>query len=477
MQNPDVGLREIGALEAEAMRAAQTGRTQDAAQLWRRILELDPRHERTLAMLGQLAFRQGDWQGARGLLQRLVEVNGTDPKHWLNLALAARNANDMAGEEAAIHRALSLDPMDLLALILRADLLERQGKTHLAAAAHRAVATVAPPMDRLHPDLKAAVARALAFGEKYNGEFAAFMDQYLDATYKEHAGENLKRFRDSLDIMLGRKKRYDSQSQIYHFPYLAPIEFFDRADFPWLDALEAGTDAIRDEFLQILATEEGFTPYIAYPDDVPHNQFAELNHSPRWSAFHLYKMGKLVEENAARAPTTMRLLAGAPQPDQPGRTPAAMFSLLKPKTRIPAHTGVTNVRLVTHLPLIIPEGCEFRVGNDVRQWVPGKAWVFDDTIEHEAWNGSDTLRVVLLFDVWHPHLTPPERAMITSLMAGMNAYTGGGLGSVSFLLIIAEKKSGEPKLAAGSAVTDADAVRLDQNFAVTLKKINRPSES
>ncbi len=101
-----------------------------------------------------------------------------------------------------------------------------------------------------------------------------------------------------------------------------------------------------------------------------------------------------------------------------------MFSLLKPKTRIPPHNGVTNVRLVTHLALIIPDGCGFRVGNQSRQWVPGKAWVFDDTIEHEAWNDSDKLRVVLIFDIWHPQLTPPERAMITALAAGVQAFAG-----------------------------------------------------
>ncbi|HEX3632515.1 MAG TPA: aspartyl/asparaginyl beta-hydroxylase domain-containing protein, partial [Casimicrobiaceae bacterium] len=218
--------------------------------------------------------------------------------------------------------------------------------------------------------------------------------------------------------------RYDSQSAIYHYPNLAPVEFFDRALFPWLDPIEAATDQIRDEFLAVLQTEEGFTPYITYPDEVPQNQFAELNNSPRWSALHLYKLGQLVEENAAKCPATMRALEHAPQPDQPGRTPAAMFSLLRPRTRIPAHNGVTNSRLVTHLPLIIPEGCRFRVGSDTRQWVPGKAWVFDDTIEHEAWNDSDRLRVVLIFDIWHPDLTPPERAMITAMMAGMNAFVG-----------------------------------------------------
>ena len=135
-------------------------------------------------------------------------------------------------------------------------------------------------------------------------------------------------------------------------------------------------------------------------------------------------MGMTVEENAAKCPRTMEALAHAPQPDMPGRTPSAMFSLLKPKTRIPPHHGVTNARLVTHLPLIVPEACGFRVGNDVRQWSPGQAFVFDDTIEHEAWNESGKLRVVLIFDIWHPLLTPAEREMITALTAGLDAFVG-----------------------------------------------------
>ena len=431
MQTPNTRVQEINALEAGAARAAQAGREDEAVSIWGRILQIDPNHARTLAALGQRAFRKGDMQSARVAFQRLVDTDGSDPQQWIRLAVTCRNLGDEQGQESALQRALSLDPADLAGLILRANLLERQGKTHEAARAFGAVAAVAPPVERLHPELQPAVAQALANAEKYNRDCAAFLDQYLDPYLKDLAGENLKRFRDSLDIMVGRKKRYDSRSVIYHYPNLAPIEFFDRADFPWLDSFEAATDEIRNEFLEVLATEEGFTPYITYPPDVPHNQFAELNNSPRWSAFHLYRMGSPVEENAARCPVTMKLLDGAPQPDQPGRTRAAMFSLLKPRTRIPPHTGVSNVRLVTHVPLVIPENCSFRVGNETRQWVPGKAWVFDDTIEHEAWNDSDKLRVILLFDIWHPHLAPSERALIAALAAGINAFTAGAVGPES----------------------------------------------
>jgi aspartyl/asparaginyl beta-hydroxylase (cupin superfamily)/cytochrome c-type biogenesis protein CcmH/NrfG len=422
MQNYQGKSPEIDALETAAARAAQAGREEDAMRLWSGILAIDPNHARTLATLGQRAFRQGDMQGARAAFQRIVDTDGSDAQQWIHLAVTCRNLKDEQAEEKAIQRALSLDPTDLVALILRADLLERKGKMHEAAIAQSRVATVSPSLERLRPELRPAVSRALAQVETYNKRYGAFLDEYLEPYSRQFAGENLKRFHDSVDIMVGRKKRFDSQSLLYHYPCLAPIEFFDRAEFPWLDPIEAATDEIREEFLAILRAEEGFTPYITYPPDVPHNQFAELNNSPRWSAFHLYKMGKLVEENAATCPRTMQALAGAPQPDQPGRTPSAMFSLLQPKTRIPAHTGVTNVRLVTHLPLIVPEGCGFRVGNDTRQWAPGRAWVFDDTIEHEAWNDSDKLRVVFIFDIWHPQLTPPERAMITALAAGISAF-------------------------------------------------------
>jgi aspartate beta-hydroxylase len=425
MQIGQDALREIGALEAQAVQAGHLGRDDEAARLWSHIVELDPDHLRAWTALGQRAFRSGDMQAARAAFDRATAADGSDPRQWINLALACQKLNDETGEERAIREALTRDPHELIALILRANLCERQGKTHDAALAYGAVATVSPPLERLHPDLRPAVSHAVAYREKYNREFASFIDGYLESHFSRFAGENLKRFRDSLDIIVGRKKRYDSRSESYHFPSLAPIEFFERADFPWLDAMEAATDDIRDEFLAVLATEEGFTPYISYPKDLPSNQFAELNNSPRWSAFHLYKMGRRVDDNAAKCPHTMSALEHAPQPDQPGRTPAAMFSLLTPKTRIPPHNGVTNVRLVTHLPLIIPEGCGFRVGNDTRRWVRGRAWVFDDTIEHEAWNDSDKLRVVLIFDIWHPHLTPPERAMITALTAGVQAFSQG----------------------------------------------------
>ena len=413
---------EIGQLTFRANKALEVGNEQEALRAWERILHMVPNHIQTLNALGKHALNKGEISAAASAFQRVVNVDGKDPQQWISLAVAHRALNNEAAEESAIQAALKVDASDLLALIMKADLLNRKGNRHSAALAFGAAAKVAPNLDQLHPSLRPSVEHARQYKKNYDDAQGSFLDDYLAPHLAMLQGENLSRFRTSLDIMVGRKKRYDSQSMMFHYPNLQPIEFFEREEFPWLAQIENGTDTIRDEFINILQMEEGFTPYLEYGEGLPLNQFAELNNSPKWSAFHLYKNGHLQAENAAKCPNTMALLAHAPQPVQLNRTPSAMFSLLKPKTHIPPHTGVSNVRLVTHIPLIIPDDCGLRVGNQTRPWELGKAMIFDDTIEHEAWNNSDKLRVVLIFDIWHPHLSLAEREMVTQLALGLEAF-------------------------------------------------------
>ena len=150
-------------------------------------------------------------------------------------------------------------------------------------------------------------------------------------------------------------------------------------------------------------------------------QWKGLNHSLDWTAVHLIARGERVEANARHCPKTMALLGQLPQPELAGDAPNAMFSLLKPRTTIPPHHGIANFRLVCHVPLIVPPDCWFRVGGETRAWEVGKAFVFDDTMEHEAANDSDELRVVMIFDVWHPGLSALERSAIQAMLAGQPA--------------------------------------------------------
>ena len=102
----------------------------------------------------------------------------------------------------------------------------------------------------------------------------------------------------------------------------------------------------------------------------------------------------------------------------------ALAAGIEPGARIPPHHGVMNARLICHLPLILPPGCGFRVGGETRAWREGELLVFDDSIEHEARNDGDELRVVLIFDVWNPLLEPAERDMVKAMAAAAREFSG-----------------------------------------------------
>jgi aspartyl/asparaginyl beta-hydroxylase (cupin superfamily) len=150
-------------------------------------------------------------------------------------------------------------------------------------------------------------------------------------------------------------------------------------------------------------------------------KWSGLDHSLDWGAIFLWEYGQPNQPVIDRCPATASALEALPRSNIPGRAPSAFFSMLKPRTRIPPHTGVTNTRAIIHLPLIVPEGCGFRVGGETRPWIVGKPFAFDDTIEHEAWNDSDELRAVLIFDVWNPHLTPREQDAIARYYGAADA--------------------------------------------------------
>jgi aspartyl/asparaginyl beta-hydroxylase (cupin superfamily) len=51
--------------------------------------------------------------------------------------------------------------------------------------------------------------------------------------------------------------------------------------------------------------------------------------------------------------------------------------------------------------------------------------VFDDSIEHEAWNSSNEPRVILIFDIWRPELSEEERGLVAALLEAVDSYGGG----------------------------------------------------
>ena len=417
----------VRSLIEAAERAAAAGQADEVARLLGQAQLSGPDHPLVLNALGMRALRNGNPGGARDLLQRAVQADARSPGLWLNLALSCRSLKDPAAEMAALEQALATDPYFFLAHLQKAMLLERQGKPKEAALAFQAFLQCAPTSGNIPAPLQAAMAHARAAVQANSAALESWLRDRLRDSRTRLESERLDRFDACLDIVLGKKRVYTQQPTFMNFPHLPAIQFYERADFGWLAAVEAATDDIRAELLGVLAGQaDGFVPYVANPEGTPLNQWKELNHSRRWSAYYLWREGSEVAEHVARCPKTAAVMAQAPLADVHDHAPTVFFSLLEPNTRIPAHTGVTNTRLVVHLPLVIPRGCGFRVGYDTREWHPGKAWVFDDTIEHEAWNQSDEPRAVLIFDIWNPFLTAAERELVRVATQAIGDYHRSG---------------------------------------------------
>jgi len=377
----------------------------------------------TLAAAAQ-ALRCGDALSARQHFARAVAAGRTDAATLMGLAIACRATGDHEGVLSTTDRLLKAEPRNVRALILRGDALVARNESRSASSFYLAALRIAASAGQPPADLAPELDRVRRTCEQLTADYSNYLltrmqDKGFDPQHSS------RRFAQSLDIVLGKKQVYVQEPKYYYFPGLPQIQFYDNADFPWIPALEQATQSIRDELLQVVNEPGAFAPYVTGDANRAAKTQAGMLNNPDWSAFYLWKNGEPVAANVARFPATMQALADVPFSVVPNRSPSILFSLLRPRAHIPAHNGLVNTRLICHLPLIVPGRCTFRVGNEVRQWSEGKAWLFDDTIEHEAWNETDQTRVILLFDVWRPELSAEERSLVVSLFETIDAHDGG----------------------------------------------------
>ena len=378
--------------------------------------------EETLEQAADRAAAAGQFTAARSLLEQAVESNEAGFELWIKLSAMRKASGDLNGALTAIDRALALSPLDFSALLSRAVILDGLGDPNAGEEYGNAIAQLSPD-DVVPPHMMPAVEHARRCRDAYRRtleeRLIAALPAHLDPTERARA-ERLISNRSR------RTRHFHQEPSEFHYPGLPEIEFHPPEQFPRLTALEQATPEIRAEFDALIAAEAAeMVPYIQYPDRVPMRQWKELNHNPNWTAIHLLQNGRRIDANARHCPRTLEAIAHMGQPDVRGASPNAMFSLLAPRTRIPPHTGVANTRLVCHLPLIVPDGCGFRCGAITREWRIGEAFVFDDTIEHEAWNDSGELRVVLIIDLWPPALGERDRDVVAAVIGASGATFAG----------------------------------------------------
>ncbi len=376
-----------------------------------------------IANAGIEAFRRGETASARQAFETVTASGRGSAQLWLVLAQCCDLQDDRPAARRALDRVLQLDADNPYALVMQGEIHTRDGDDRAAVSWYERALASANGRVNLPADLIARLQRADAERTAATDRFFGAMQASLTAAGGD-ADAAGPRFAEALAIISGRSAPQLQQPTSFYFPGLPQQAFYDPADFDWTAGLMAATAAIKAEALAMMADAGALQPYAEQPRDRP-PRANELFGDPRWSACHLMK-GGVRTANAARCPATMAALQGLPIPVIKDRSPMALFSILAPGMHIPPHHGMLNTRLICHLPLLVPPNCRLRVGNYTRDVREGEMLIFDDSIEHEAWNDSNAPRAILLFEIWRPELTTSERAALKIIFESVVGYSGDG---------------------------------------------------
>lgn len=415
-------------LAAQAQDLLRQGRISEAESAFARVLETVPDHVEALNVLALSAMRRGQPRRALELLQRAVQSDSQDAlsRHHLGRALDA--AGDAAAASAAHESAVRLRPDFSVARLYWADSLERAQHIDQAVIQYMRALEDAQKTGRwLTPDTTPPVLRPLI-------EHAVFLvrqhrnlafSRLFEPLVHRFGADSLTRIARTLRIYFKQETAVSTdprQCPTFMFmPGLPATPYFDRTLFPWIKDFEHQTANIQAELRAVMPHPEG-SERVFTSEALEKENLRGAGAPPSWTGYYFYRHGERRDDNCAACPATAQALDPLPLSRVRGHGPEVLFSVFTPGTHLLPHRGVTNTRVVGHLPLIIPQDCALNVGGEVHAWEEGRTVVFDDTYEHEAWNRSASTRVVLIFDLWNPYLTDIERLAFADLIAAIGDF-------------------------------------------------------
>jgi aspartate beta-hydroxylase len=414
---------------SEARELLRQGRLLEAERLFERVLESAPDDVEALNMVAVGELRKGAAQRALRLLERAERAQPADPVTQYNLGRTREALGDLAGAVSAYGNAVRLHPEFFVARLHYAHALDCGDQSHQALLQYSRALKEAQALGRwvdpattpqpLRPLVEHAV-------QVVRGGRRALLFGLIEPVAERYGRESMARVERCLRVYLNEERAVSPDPRqaptFLYFPDLPPAAYLDRALFPWIGALEAQADAIRAELMQLLPSSEGRERVFTSDELERENLRGGLDVPPSWNGYYFYRHGERREDNCSACPATAAALAALPLAHVREHGPEVLYSVFTPGTHLLPHKGVTNTRVVGHLPLLVPSDCALRVGGEIHEWQPGRVVVFDDTYEHEAWNRSNQTRVVMIFDLWNPHLTEPERAALAQLVPGIGDF-------------------------------------------------------
>ncbi len=418
------------ACRAAARKQLRLGDFDQAERLFTRLLSGSPYDIEALQFVADRHYARGELSRATELLTGAVRQLPDHAGVNLQLGVVQLAAGDFSGAAGSLQRGLRQTPEVFVARLRLGVALEQLGRDHEALVAYFIALRTAQNKGRWLDDATTApgLQDVVKYAVRYvhTGRHQLFRG-VLDPLRERYGASELTRVEHSLAIYMGEQPANlpdpRQQPRFLYFAGLPSQPYYPRERFPWLDALEDATATIRGELEALLLQGQPMEAFLGSPA----GQSTEMlrssgGHLAAWDAWFFFRHGERHGDHCDRCPNTAGLLDALPLVRIRDHAPETLFSVLKPGTHILPHRGVTNTRLVTHLPLIIPPDCALQVGGEIHAWQEGKCVTFDDTFEHEAWNRSEQTRVVLILDSWNPDLTEVEQAAVTDLVEAIGDF-------------------------------------------------------
>lgn len=425
--------RANAAAQLEAARGhARRGEAMLAERQYLDLLQNAPDNLEALNFVAMCALGRGEPGRAIRMLDNALQLQPDQPLTLKNLGAAYGDSGRLDEAEAVLRKAAALAPELRSARLLLAQVLERAGRGDEALRVYFEVIVAAQRRGEWTSEattpkgLLQQVLHAIAYVREHRRAIFMAMIEPLRA---RHGAEAVRRAELALQIYLGDCPAgyVDARQRpkFLYFPGLPTQPYFPREAMPWLSSLEQATAVVQDELRQVLSStgRDGVEPFLKLPPGATAERYlAGRDAPPAWDAFFFYRHGVRNDANCARCPATAALLESLPVARIRDHAPEICFSILTPGTHILPHHGVTNARIVVHLPLIVPRDCALSVGGEIHAWQEGRCVAFDDTFQHEAWNRSAETRAVLILDAWNPYLSSVECGVINELIVAIGAF-------------------------------------------------------
>ncbi len=383
----------------EDMLAAQyllrLGRVEEAERAYLRILDKYPFDVQALNIVALAAIRMGQMHRARELLERAIATN---PKHagsQHHLGRVLEHFEDLDGARAAYTAAVRLSDTLPAARLHLAALLERRGDARGALLQYTRVMgdmqargqwtdpSTTPPM------LLELVAHAAGV---VRSQRHALLFDLLEPLVKDHGRAALARVERALRVYLGEETGDQSRS--------APAAHVLLLSRPAHRAVPAaggravdprdGSEHRRHQGGARVAA--AVRPRRREAVSRPASSSSRTCAAPAASP-----AGPATTSIVTACVVTTTVVPARPRPRRSIACRCAACAITDRRccspcsrrgTVLQPHRGVTNTRVVAHLPLIVPPDCALEVGGELHHWQEGRVVVFDDTYEHGAWNRS-----------------------------------------------------------------------------------------